>query len=244
MTLSKLVKFLERLGLTEYEAKSLDTLLKLNEAFAPEISRNAQVPKTRVYDVLEKLIQKNLIIEIYGRPKKYKSIEAEKAVQILLEEKKTEVKELENNSLEILKEFSPVQKISSTEKEMKVKNESDFFKILAQEIESAENSVYGFTKASKEELKESLEKAKSKKLEVKLIHKSAISLAKEFEGQGIELMNSDHSLNAYLIDKKKVVLALTDFEKSSPEYHFTVSENKHLSSMLSQYFESQWKNKK
>ena len=64
-----------------------------------------------------------------------------------------QVKELENNSLEILKEFSPGQKISSTEKVMKVKNESDFFKILAQEIESAENSVYGFTKASKEELK-------------------------------------------------------------------------------------------
>jgi len=46
--------FLERLGLTEYEAKTLSALFRLKEAEAPEVSRSAQVPKTRVYDVLDR----------------------------------------------------------------------------------------------------------------------------------------------------------------------------------------------
>ena len=79
---------LEKLGLTEYEAKTLETLFKLKEAEAPTISRIAQVPKTRVYDVLEKLIQKNLIMEISGRPKLYRAIEPQKAIESLLVGKK------------------------------------------------------------------------------------------------------------------------------------------------------------
>ena len=73
---------LEKLGLTEYEAKTLNTLFTLRESQAPTISRTAQVPKTRVYDVLEKLIAKDLIIEIKGRPKLYRAIDAEKEIEV------------------------------------------------------------------------------------------------------------------------------------------------------------------
>ena len=75
--------FLE-LGLTEYESKTLSTILKLKDAEAPDISRLAQVPKTRVYDVLDKLIRRGLIIEISGRPKKYRGIDPSESVNLLL----------------------------------------------------------------------------------------------------------------------------------------------------------------
>jgi sugar-specific transcriptional regulator TrmB len=57
-------EMLLQLGLTEYESKTLSTLFKMGESEAPAISRLAQVPKTRVYDVLDKLVEKNLVIEI------------------------------------------------------------------------------------------------------------------------------------------------------------------------------------
>ena len=63
-------ELLKQLGLTEYESKTLNTLFQLKEEKAPEISRDAQVPKTRVYDVLDGLVKKGLVIEIQGRPKK------------------------------------------------------------------------------------------------------------------------------------------------------------------------------
>jgi len=101
MAETELNNFLEKLGLTEYEAKTLSSLFRLREAEAPEISRNAQVPKTRVYDVLARLTKKNLIIEIHGRPKRYMSIEAEKVFALLIEEKRKELQELEKRASEL-----------------------------------------------------------------------------------------------------------------------------------------------
>ena len=84
---------LENLGLTEYEAKTLTSLFKLKESEAPQISRAAQVPKTRVYDVLDRLTKRGLIIEIYGRPKKYRVIEPNSVFSQLIENRKEEIEE-------------------------------------------------------------------------------------------------------------------------------------------------------
>ena len=92
MSNSDTFELLEKLGLTEYEAKTLSTLFKLKEAQAPNISRTAQVPKTRVYDVLEKLIAKDLLIEIKGRPKLYRAIDPQKAIDLLINSKKLNYK--------------------------------------------------------------------------------------------------------------------------------------------------------
>ena len=74
----EIFELLQRLGLTEYESKTLTSLIRLGEAKAPDISREAQVPKTRVYDVLDKLMERDLIIEIQGRPKKYRVRETDR----------------------------------------------------------------------------------------------------------------------------------------------------------------------
>ena len=55
-----LLNILKELDLTEYEAKALITLFKFSEADAPTISRNSEIPKTRIYDVLGKLKEKAL----------------------------------------------------------------------------------------------------------------------------------------------------------------------------------------
>src|SRR3989344_446974 len=98
MSETEVLKLLLEFGLTEYEAKTLSTLFRLNEAEAPEVSRLAQVPKTRVYDVLDKLIGKKLVMEVNGRPKKYKVVDLDLALQQLVEFKKTELEELQKRT--------------------------------------------------------------------------------------------------------------------------------------------------
>ncbi len=243
---SNVTTFLEQLGLTEYEAKVMDALFKLNESFAPQISRNAQVPKTRVYDVLDRLVEKKLIIEIYGRPKKYKVIPPEKAFTTLIEERKKELFELDDKSNQVLKELNSLKKPDAlTEKVMKVKSEHDFIKILNQEIEQAKDSVTGFTKLTDKHtaLRDALRVASNKKLQVKLLHSIADkNLLKELTSNGAEVKSFEHELNAYIIDGKKVILALTDFDKNLPEYHFSVWNNsKQMADVLQNYFENCWK---
>jgi sugar-specific transcriptional regulator TrmB len=239
---SNVTQLLERLGLTEYEAKALDAMFKLQEAQAPAISRHAQIPKTRVYDVLDRLVKKEVLIEIFGRPKKYRVVEPSNALSLLLEERSNEIKRLEKESQKVMNELTVSRKDSSSEKVLKVKNESDFVKILAHEVENARKSVVGFTKIGQSlaSLKNVLSNAANKNVEVKILNTSVLDES-ELKTLGITGKNFTHDLNAYVIDKKKLILAINDFKKQSPEYHFTVWHNREMVDLMATYFEKCWK---
>ncbi len=238
---AEIVQFLADLGLTEYEAKTLSTLFKLKETEAPEISRIAQVPKTRVYDVLDRLTKKGLVIEIFGRPKKYRVVEPKEALDILVKRKKEEVKALEEKSTELkslVEGFEGLQE-EDGEKVMKVKDKQDFNRILAQEIGNAKETVVAFSKLDEgnDTLKEALHNAIKKKISVKMVSKSHPA-ARMLQDAGVLWKENDHGLNAYIIDGKKVILGLSDFSKQRPEYHFTIwNNNKAMANALQKYFD-------
>ncbi|MEM4256884.1 MAG: helix-turn-helix domain-containing protein [Candidatus Diapherotrites archaeon] len=246
----ELNEFLEKLGLTEYEAKTLNALFSLKEAEAPEISRNAQVPKTRVYDVLDRLTQKKLIIEIHGRPKKYMAIEPSEVFDKLISYKKNEIRELETKALELKEKVMLKSTSTKNEKVMKVKQKSDFLKILQQEVESANHSIHGLTQLETTHLplQESIKKVKEKNVEVKLITQiteNTKSVAKKLSESGAIIRDFEHGIHAYVIDNSKVILALSDFKETKPEYHFTIwPENKALANALIKYFNEAWENGK
>lgn len=245
MNNSESYSLLEKLGLTEYEAKTLGTLFNLKEAEAPEISRTAQVPKTRVYDVLEKLMGKSLIIEIKGRPKLYRAIEPQKAIDLLLIGKKNQLKELESEAT-IIKENMEVfgdGKEESGEKVMKVKDRQDFERILGQELLKANKSIQGLTEITDEHdiIHEALKRAKAKNVSIKLLNSTPSKRLKDC----CEVKHFNHGLNAFIIDNKKVVMAISDFKKQKPDYHFTIL-NDHLpmANALVHYFDKNWKDAK
>ncbi len=238
--------FLENLGLTEYEAKTLSALFRLREAEAPEISRIAQVPKTRVYDVLDRLTKKKLLIEIHGRPKRYMAIEPEKVFAILIDEKKKWIELLEKDAAGMKDSIGHDRQNNKHEKVMKVKDRNDFMKILGQEIDSAKQSVAGITPIGREHslIKEQLKNASRRNVEVKLIsaiNETSGKLIREFTQAGISVRDFEHGLNAYIIDGKKVILAISDFAQEKPEYHFTIwPENRHMAGALMKFFDHAW----
>jgi sugar-specific transcriptional regulator TrmB len=231
---------LEKLGLTEYEAKTLGTLFTLKEAEAPEISRTAQVPKTRVYDVLEKLMQKNLIIEINGRPKLYRAVEAQKAIDLLILGKKIQFDELQKEAI-IVKDnmVESSDKEESGEKVMKVKDKQDFERILGQELLKANKSIQGLTEITDEHdiIHDALLRAKDKNVTIKLLNSTA---SKKLKNCG-EVKQFNHGLNAFVIDGKKVVMAISDFKKDKPDYHFTImNDHQPVANALVHYFDNHW----
>jgi len=231
---------LEKLGLTEYEAKTLGTLFTLKEAEAPEISRTAQVPKTRVYDVLEKLLQKNLIIEMNGRPKLYRAIEAQKAIDLLILGKKIQFDELQKEAIIVkdnIIDFS--DKEEGGEKVMKVKDKQDFERILGQELLKANKSIQGLTEITDEHdiIHDALMRAKDKNVTVKLLNSTASKKLKNCS----EVRQFNHGLNAFIIDGKKVVMAISDFKKDKPDYHFTImNDHAPMANALTHYFDNHW----
>ncbi len=64
-------KIVEYIGLSEYESKVYLSLINLGTAGARKLSLNCDVPRTKVYGTLKKLIDYGLVVEIPGHPKQF-----------------------------------------------------------------------------------------------------------------------------------------------------------------------------
>lgn len=64
---------LETLGLTAYEARALEYLLRHGERTGPGLSREADIPFGRVYDTLHALVERGLVHVEPGRPKRFRA---------------------------------------------------------------------------------------------------------------------------------------------------------------------------
>jgi sugar-specific transcriptional regulator TrmB len=62
---------LEELDLKEYEATALERLLSLGRTTAPNLAEATDIPKARIYGVLESLADAGFVKIIPGRPKEY-----------------------------------------------------------------------------------------------------------------------------------------------------------------------------
>ncbi|MDA8211569.1 MAG: hypothetical protein M0021_06800 [Clostridia bacterium] len=64
-----------QLGFSEYETKAYVGLLQKHPASGYEVSKQSGVPRAKIYETLEKLIEKKAITAILGEPVKYVPLE-------------------------------------------------------------------------------------------------------------------------------------------------------------------------
>ncbi|MDD4983737.1 MAG: helix-turn-helix domain-containing protein [Candidatus ainarchaeum sp.] len=231
------VNNLKYLGLTEYQAKVLYALMKNKVSTISEIENIAGVPKTRIYDVMKELMDKDYVIQIEDKPKKYRIRNVDLVLDNLVETKE--------------KEFNNVKVTVGTMKEMFKTNEmplqnkmihmdkKNFLKLLNEELANANLNICAFSgsEIGEKELKERLKKAVEKNISVKIVthpeHKKHIW---EIGGEGREF---NHNLLAYLIDGKKAIFRLnTDSEQ---QYKVSIVENNDgLVNMMKSYFDNCW----
>ena len=79
-----LTEALKSVGLTKYEALVYIALLKGEGASATEIHETSGVPRASVYPVLDRLIQKNLVIVSHSTPKRFRATPPEEGIDNLL----------------------------------------------------------------------------------------------------------------------------------------------------------------
>jgi sugar-specific transcriptional regulator TrmB len=234
----KIIDLLLDLGLTEYESKTLSTLFKFNEADAPNISRNAEIPKTRVYDVLDKLKSKGLVLEVYGRPKKYKVVGADEIFNNLLDNKKKDLDLLNNKVKNILLKENWTSNLGIQEKILQVKNLKDYNKLLSQELNSAKKEIQGFTHL--DERSDAFKNIFSNSnLNIRLITKPLSR--KHVVPDHVQIQEKDHSMDAFIVDNNKVIMSLNDLCSPKSVYNLTVLKNNpSLTKAISNHFDEYW----
>ncbi|MDS0297590.1 TrmB family transcriptional regulator [Halogeometricum sp. S1BR25-6] len=72
-----------QLGLTEYEAKCFVALTRISRGTAKEISRLSEVPRSRVYDTVERLHQRGLVDVQQSEPRRYRAVSTDDALERL-----------------------------------------------------------------------------------------------------------------------------------------------------------------
>lgn len=89
-------KIVEYIGLSEYESKVYLSLLNLGNAGARRLSLNCDVPRTKVYGTLKKLIDYGLVVEIPGSPKQFAPAHPEEAFSTILNITKRKVNDFDS----------------------------------------------------------------------------------------------------------------------------------------------------
>lgn len=87
------INTLKGLGLTMYEAQAYVTLTALISSNATEISKESEIPRSKIYEVLKSLIKKNFIEVEDGRPLTYI---AKSPVEVLSREKDKKISEIDD----------------------------------------------------------------------------------------------------------------------------------------------------
>jgi len=84
------VESLQRLGLSQYEAKVFIALTRLGTGTARDVDRMTDVPRSQVYGAAEDLEERGLVEVQQSNPKQYRAVELEEARETLRERFETE----------------------------------------------------------------------------------------------------------------------------------------------------------
>jgi len=105
--LPRSVTELTQLGLTTYEAKAYVALLGRDSFTAAQVSRQAGLPRQRIYDVLGSLVEKGLASSRPGAVVKYAAVAPELAVDRLVAEHRRRLGDLEHAASRAIADLQP-----------------------------------------------------------------------------------------------------------------------------------------
>lgn len=79
----EIIRELSKFGFSTYEAKVYIGLVSKNPVTGYELAKNAGVPTAKVYEIIEKLKERHLVITVAGEPVKYIPVAPDKMFQAL-----------------------------------------------------------------------------------------------------------------------------------------------------------------
>lgn len=102
------IERLGELGLTGYEGRAYLALVGREAGTASEVARLAGLPRQRVYDVLESLLEKGLVTARPGRVIKYRAVAPDEAVGRLVAAQQQRLRHLEASGAGIVAALAPL----------------------------------------------------------------------------------------------------------------------------------------
>lgn len=114
-------RLMQKLGVSETEAKIYRALLEQRELSALEVHELTKVPRTKVYEITQKMMLRGMCIEKQmGRKKRYQAIEPQRALDNLVKPIESQLQEKKQIATTLTKMIDPIydrgkKKVEETE---------------------------------------------------------------------------------------------------------------------------------
>jgi len=136
MPVSLLSEHLSKFGFSAYESRAYLALLKNNPSTGYELAKNSGIPPSKVYEVIQRLLEKSVITPVQGAPVKY--VPQDSAA--LLKKIQDDV----NASLGVLRKKMPVARSLSGQHVWDIKGREELLRRAAGLIRSARREILLF----------------------------------------------------------------------------------------------------
>jgi sugar-specific transcriptional regulator TrmB len=115
--IQELTRMLVRYDLTPNQAKVYLFLSKIGVKTASEISKALKIPRTETYHLLSTLQQKGIIFSVFGKPTKFNAVGLDESLEILLNNEKNRLAELESGKDSLIKLWKIIPDYAENDKE-------------------------------------------------------------------------------------------------------------------------------
>lgn len=232
MEMELAIERFKQLGLTDYQSRVLYALLKKKSCKISDIASSSGVPNTRIYDVVNQLIEKKFVMKIYDKPKAYRVRNVDQVLDTLLEEKNQEINKIKQD-VSLMKEFFKFEDSMDETKLINVDRDKDLAHLLIEEFGKAKKEIVGFghKELENKKLQETL-KGLTDKVNVKLIAHPDLNVNLDF------VKARHHDMCAYVIDNNKLIIG---FGEGAKAYNLGVLHNQDsLKNMVKTHFDNLW----
>ncbi len=103
---------LKLLGLNSYEAKAYDALLREGASTAYAVFKRSGVPSGKIYPVLDSLAGKGLAVIAGVRPKIYRAVSPEIAVENIVRKKNQEIRLMKRNARALIENYAKLRVVN------------------------------------------------------------------------------------------------------------------------------------
>lgn len=253
MEKSEIYRTLKKFGLSEYESKAYTSLTILGPSKAGVISQEAEVPQSKIYEVLEELMKKNLVEVFGGRPKEFKAISPELALRNLLDEKERGLVELRKEIRKLSSIMKPVseKEIAGGIWTLKGKKWIEFFNKTSEMLDRSRKYVYAITRdfSRSSKLSESAKACIKRGVKIRVIGMEAVNdsnfyKAKWYHSIGIQLKHFETSLHPRIVvvDGKEILIRLDHDPTKRERFSFNSlwSQDPSLVKVIDSYMKHLW----
>ena len=204
--MKKLISQLQNLNFTQYESRAYLSLLQQGNISGYELAKNSGIPASKIYQVLNKLMEKEVIIALDSEPVKYTPLPPNEVLSRLKGDYLNTVNNLDSK----LDEIYTKQHLSNNYI-WNISGRETILRRVCEFIGEAKKQIYlSVWDEEVEEIKSALKEADAKNIKVSIVHygESLLGIGTEFKHgreHQIRQQRGERRL-AMEIDEEKVIL--------------------------------------